>query len=254
MTPSLGSGEDAWRGLVGCRGWLGAVPVQGVRAGREAERCLCGVHALGVGRRGDRPRVAAGSLGRGVQLEGRLGGDEDHGETAVGAAGRARVDVLGVDGDTGGGSRGRRGSWATTVPPTETPWWRKSGTSGGEAKPSVLKLWSTSRTRSVLVNDTSAIFGTGIPWAESSTVWARRQVTTEPVPRRMIRSRLRPSSSSISRTRTGSATRPAWLMRAAHPCTHRTSHPPGAVYIHFGLTRWGPRSSMTCRISSSSAS
>ena len=29
---------------------------------------------------------------------------------------------------------------------------------------------------------TSAIFATGMPCADSSTIWARRQVTTEPVP------------------------------------------------------------------------
>ncbi|WP_406500780.1 hypothetical protein OG936_13555 [Streptomyces sp. NBC_00846] len=68
-----------------------------------------------------------------------------------------------------------------------------------------MKLWITSRTRSGLVNVTSAIFATGMPCANSSTIWARRQVTTEPVPLRMIRSRRRPSS-SISRTRTRSAT------------------------------------------------
>ncbi len=76
-----------------------------------------------------------------------------------------------------------------------------------ESKPSALKLWITSRTRSSLVNDTSAIFATGMPCAESSTIWARRQVTTDPVPLRIIRSSRRPSSSSISRTRTRSATR-----------------------------------------------
>ncbi len=34
-----------------------------------------------------------------------------------------------------------------------------------ESKPSVLKLWITSRTRSALVKVTSAIFATGMPWA-----------------------------------------------------------------------------------------
>ncbi|MCI3928894.1 hypothetical protein MQV74_06285 [Streptomyces sp. AN091965] len=62
-------------------------------------------------------------------------------------------------------------------------------------------------TRSALVNDTSASFTTGIPCVDSKTIWARRQVTTDPVPLRMIRSSRRPSSSSISRTRTRSATR-----------------------------------------------
>jgi hypothetical protein len=40
----------------------------------------------------------------------------------------------------------------------------------------------------------------------SSTICARRQVTTDPVPRRTIRNRRAPSSSSISRTCTLSAT------------------------------------------------
>ena len=38
------------------------------------------------------------------------------------------------------------------------------------------------------------------PCADSSTICARRQVTTDPLPRRMIRTSRRPSSSSISRT------------------------------------------------------
>ncbi|AXQ53994.1 hypothetical protein D0C37_04870 [Streptomyces koyangensis] len=63
-----------------------------------------------------------------------------------------------------------------------------------------------SRTRSALVNVTSAIFATGMRWADSSTIWARRQVTTDPVPRRTIRNNRLPSSSSISRTCTRSAT------------------------------------------------
>ena len=75
-----------------------------------------------------------------------------------------------------------------------------------ESNPSVLKLWITSRTRSALVNATSAIWPTGMPWADSSTICARRQVTTDPLPRRTIRSNRCPSSSSISRTRTRSAT------------------------------------------------
>nr|WP_169314089.1 hypothetical protein [Streptomyces piniterrae] len=57
-----------------------------------------------------------------------------------------------------------------------------------------------SRTRSALVNVTSAIFATGMLCADSNTIWARRQVTTDPLPLRMIRSSRRPSSSSISRT------------------------------------------------------
>lgn len=69
-----------------------------------------------------------------------------------------------------------------------------------ESKPSVLKLWITSLTRSALVNDTSAIFATGMPCADSRTIWARRHVTTDPVPLRMIRSRRCSSSSSMCRT------------------------------------------------------
>ncbi|MYW04128.1 hypothetical protein GT354_38770 [Streptomyces sp. SID3343] len=77
---------------------------------------------------------------------------------------------------------------------------------GEESKPSALKLWITSRTRSALVNVTSAIFATLMACADSRTIWARRHVTTDPVPRRTIRKSRRPSSSSISRTRTRSAT------------------------------------------------
>ncbi|WP_308083189.1 hypothetical protein [Streptomyces sp. NK15101] len=60
------------------------------------------------------------------------------------------------------------------------------------------------------MNVTSAIFATGMRCADSSTIWARRQVTTEPVLLRMIRSSRLPSSSSISRTRTRSAARSFW--------------------------------------------
>jgi hypothetical protein len=35
------------------------------------------------------------------------------------------------------------------------------------------------------VNATLAIAGTSMPWADSSTICARRQVTTDPLPRRM---------------------------------------------------------------------
>ena len=77
-----------------------------------------------------------------------------------------------------------------------------------ELNPSALKLQITSRTRSSLVKATFAIAGTSMPCADSSTIWARRQVTTDPVPRRTIRSKRRPSSSSISRTRSRSVTGP----------------------------------------------
>lgn len=53
---------------------------------------------------------------------------------------------------------------------------------------------------------TSAIFATGMRWADSSTSWALRQVTTDPAPRRTIRSNRLPSWPLISRTRTRSAT------------------------------------------------
>jgi hypothetical protein len=49
-----------------------------------------------------------------------------------------------------------------------------------ELNPSALKLWITSRTRSSLVNATFAIPATSMPWADSSTICARRQVTTDP--------------------------------------------------------------------------
>jgi hypothetical protein len=54
--------------------------------------------------------------------------------------------------------------------------------------------------RSVLVKVTSAILATGMPWAESNTICARRQVTTDPVLRRTMRSSRSPSSLLISRT------------------------------------------------------
>ncbi len=56
-----------------------------------------------------------------------------------------------------------------------------------EPNPPALKLRITSRTRSSLVKATFAIAGTSIPWADSSTICARRQVTTDLLPRRIIR-------------------------------------------------------------------
>ena len=67
-----------------------------------------------------------------------------------------------------------------------------------ELNPSALKLRITSRTRSSLVNATFAIAGTSMPCADSSTICARRQVTTDPLPWRTIRTSRWPSSSSIS--------------------------------------------------------
>ena len=93
-----------------------------------------------------------------------------------------------------------------------------------ESKPSALKLWITSRTRSSLVNVTFAIAATCMPCADSSTICARRQVTTDPVPRRMIRSSRRPSSSSISRTRRRSVTGPVSVIS-----TRRKSAWPGKL-------------------------
>jgi hypothetical protein len=77
------------------------------------------------------------------------------------------------------------------------------------SKPSALTLWITSRTRSGLVKVASAIVVTDMPCADNSTIWARRRVGIDPEPLRMIRSRRCASSSSISRTRTRSATRKA---------------------------------------------
>ena len=53
--------------------------------------------------------------------------------------------------------------------------------------PSALKLRITSRTRSWLVNATFAIAAASMPCAGSSTICARRQVTTDPRPRRYHR-------------------------------------------------------------------
>jgi hypothetical protein len=71
-----------------------------------------------------------------------------------------------------------------------------------DSKPSSLKLCSTARTRSSDVNATLAIWATSMPWADSSTICARRHVTTDPELRRTMRSSRWPSSLLISRTRT----------------------------------------------------
>ncbi len=62
-----------------------------------------------------------------------------------------------------------------------------------ESKPSVLKLWITSRTRSGDVNAISAICCTDIRCADHNTIYDLRHRTTEPEPRRMI-DNLRPSN------------------------------------------------------------
>jgi hypothetical protein len=57
-----------------------------------------------------------------------------------------------------------------------------------------------------LVKVTWAIWATSMPWALSSTICARRQVTTDPLDRRTMRSSRLPSWLLISRTRTRPAT------------------------------------------------
>jgi hypothetical protein len=65
-----------------------------------------------------------------------------------------------------------------------------------------LKLSITSPTVSGSVNTTSEILGGLMPWADSKTICARRQVTTEPVPRRTIRNSRLPSPGLSSRSPT----------------------------------------------------
>ena len=67
-----------------------------------------------------------------------------------------------------------------------------------ESNPSSLKLWITARTRSSDVNAILAIAGTSILCADHNTICARRHRTTDPEPRRMIDSNLRPSSLVVS--------------------------------------------------------
>jgi hypothetical protein len=61
------------------------------------------------------------------------------------------------------------------------------------AEPIGVEVADPSRTRSSLVNATFAIAAASMPWAGSSTICARRQVTTDRLPRRMIRTSRRPS-------------------------------------------------------------
>ena len=70
-----------------------------------------------------------------------------------------------------------------------------------DSKPSSLKLLITSRTRSGLVKVTLAIPATSMPCTDSSTICARRHVTTDPDDRRTIRNSRFPSSFETSRTR-----------------------------------------------------
>jgi hypothetical protein len=108
-----------------------------------------------------------------------------------------------------------------------------------EPNPSVLKLRITSRTRSSLANATLAIAATFMPCADSSTICARRQVTTDPLPRRTIRTRCCPSSSSISRTLRRSVTH---LVSAISTC--RKNCPGRASSTGANVTCYGtsPRS------------
>ena len=64
-----------------------------------------------------------------------------------------------------------------------------------------MKLFKTSRTRSGLVKVTLAMPATSMPCTDNNTIWARRQVTTDPNERRTIRSSLLPSSLLTSLTR-----------------------------------------------------
>ena len=62
------------------------------------------------------------------------------------------------------------------------------------SNPSRLKLCSMSRTRSGLVKVTLAMAGPSMPCADSNTICAHRQVTTDPELRRTMRSSRLPSS------------------------------------------------------------
>ena len=62
-----------------------------------------------------------------------------------------------------------------------------------------------------------------MPCADSSTICARRQVTTDPLPRRMIRTNRPPSSSPISRTRSRSLTGPVSRISAREESPDRAN-------------------------------
>ena len=81
------------------------------------------------------------------------------------------------------------------------------GVAGHEGVEAVLvEVVQHAPTRSGEVKATLAIWATSMPWADSSTIWARRQVTTDPDERRTMRSSRLPSSLVISRTCTPSRT------------------------------------------------
>jgi hypothetical protein len=86
----------------------------------------------------------------------------------------------------------------------------------------VLKLWITSRAWSSDLNAIYAICGTDIRCADHKTICDVRHRTTDPVPRRMIRKSLSPSSGVRSRTDTHSAI-PA--SKQSGPVTRWTRHP-----------------------------
>ncbi len=99
-----------------------------------------------------------------------------------------------------------------------------------ESNPSSLKLWITALTRSSEVKAIVAIWGTSIPWADQSTIWALRRRTTDPEPRLMLERSLFPSTLVISRTRTRSAMPPRcatsgleWWTRPRNVAGHGTS-------------------------------
>jgi hypothetical protein len=61
-----------------------------------------------------------------------------------------------------------------------------------ELNPSAFEVADHIPDRSSLVAATLAIAATPMPWANSSTICVRRQVTTYPLPRRIIRTSRRP--------------------------------------------------------------
>jgi hypothetical protein len=86
--------------------------------------------------------------------------------------------------------------------------------------PPALKLCRASRTRCSLVNASPATGATLIPRADHGTIFARRRVPTDPVPRCTIRRSRWPSSSPISRTRTRPAI-PSSMHRATRQHVRR---------------------------------
>jgi hypothetical protein len=74
------------------------------------------------------------------------------------------------------------------------------------------------------VNVPFAIIGTSMAWAESRTVWALRQVTTDPLLRRTMRNNLLPSSLSMARTCTRCTI--SHLLRGRQDQTSATVDPP----------------------------